>query len=437
MFKIFVSAVAPLLVSSLAIAQAPTSQAYTQGLADRQSWEQWFGSLSGDSRAGAEYWASQRSEPHPGSCLAPDGKSLGVWSTGCVTAKQRLAQTDVRRKKEPDYRLGWNSLSQTTAELPQPTSSVPAGSALPSVSADPPPSPAAMPPARGSSPLVSAGPLTIELIDFLVDGRDYVGQRVTITGCQFADADTDTVWCKTRGGHITAHSPTMERESLRYALRNCAALGFESKQECMGDITGTVTLHNVYGLLITDAAIKWYASPSLPASSSVASSRPPEPTSNAELESRLIQTVQEGRARYASGTTEVQQGAARPMRAQAICKVLPSSKSVINWIGTVRRLSTNTDGKGILVIEIAPDIDILTWNNALSDIFDNTLIDSRTAVFNTMLTLQPGQKVRFNGSFLPSDVDCVKESSVTMHGSIRHPEFLFHFLSVLPMNDAE
>lgn len=35
----------------------------------------------------------------------------------------------------------------------------------------------------------------IELIDFLVDGRSYIGKRVTITGCQFSFAGADSITC--------------------------------------------------------------------------------------------------------------------------------------------------------------------------------------------------------------------------------------------------
>jgi len=42
-----------------------------------------------------------------GSCTAQSGQAIA----GCLAAKARLTSTDVRRKSEPDYRLGWNSYS--------------------------------------------------------------------------------------------------------------------------------------------------------------------------------------------------------------------------------------------------------------------------------------------------------------------------------------
>lgn len=85
---------------------AQSSAAYEQGQADRQSWESWFATLSGQYRAGAEYWAAHRSDPKPASCKAAPPATGAEWTAGCFTAQQRLAHVDVRRKTEPEYRLG-------------------------------------------------------------------------------------------------------------------------------------------------------------------------------------------------------------------------------------------------------------------------------------------------------------------------------------------
>jgi hypothetical protein len=115
----------------------PQTSAFRQGQVDRQSWEGWFGSLTDEKRAGADFWATHRSLPHPGSCgTAP---STGAdWTAGCFDAQQRLATADVRRKTEPDYRLGWNSPPTTGASTTQPGNSnealgiAPSGEASPS-----------------------------------------------------------------------------------------------------------------------------------------------------------------------------------------------------------------------------------------------------------------------------------------------------------------
>ena len=86
------------------------SSLFIQGQTDRQGWESWFGALTGDYRTGAWYWSGQRSLPKPGSCNAAPVFTSSDWTAGCFAAQQKLAASDVRRKTEPDYRLGWNSL---------------------------------------------------------------------------------------------------------------------------------------------------------------------------------------------------------------------------------------------------------------------------------------------------------------------------------------
>jgi hypothetical protein len=134
---------APILLAPSSTASAspsssePQTSTFHQGQADRQSWEDWFGSLTDEKRAGADFWAARRSLPHPGSCGA--APSTGAdWTTGCVAAQQRLAASDARRKTEPDYRLGWNSPPTTVASTTQPGNSnealgiAPSGEASPS-----------------------------------------------------------------------------------------------------------------------------------------------------------------------------------------------------------------------------------------------------------------------------------------------------------------
>jgi hypothetical protein len=95
------------------LAQSP---AYEAGQADRKAWEQWFDSLTGEYKSGAEFWAGQRNKPNPGSCYGSAGETLGPWTDGCVDAQRRLATTDQRRKNEPDYKLGWNHPNDNSSQ---------------------------------------------------------------------------------------------------------------------------------------------------------------------------------------------------------------------------------------------------------------------------------------------------------------------------------
>ena len=80
------------------------------GLADRKSWEAWFAGLSGDTRDGATWWTSHRSLRVHASCEDGVAGATTAWQAGCLEAKQRLEPFDKRRKADPLYRVGWNSL---------------------------------------------------------------------------------------------------------------------------------------------------------------------------------------------------------------------------------------------------------------------------------------------------------------------------------------
>lgn len=85
------------------------SASFYQAHADRLAFDAWFAGLADDARLGAESWASRRSLRTPGNCEPPQGRST-QWSVGCTAARQKLGAFDARRKSEPDYRRGWNSL---------------------------------------------------------------------------------------------------------------------------------------------------------------------------------------------------------------------------------------------------------------------------------------------------------------------------------------
>jgi hypothetical protein len=100
--------VAPAVVAPPVAAEEPVT--FRQGLADRQGWEQWVASLSGPYLDGATFWAGHRSDHKPPTCYGDGGADLGAFSAGCLSAQQRLSLVDVRRKADPEYRRGWNSL---------------------------------------------------------------------------------------------------------------------------------------------------------------------------------------------------------------------------------------------------------------------------------------------------------------------------------------
>ena len=143
-------------------------------------------------------------------------------------------------------------------------------------------------------------------------------------------------------------------------------------------------------------------------------------------EAAFIAAAQNGQQSYNATSSDFAQGASRPARKQAICRALPSPV-VSGWVGKLETLTTNGDGKGVISIEISPDVHLKTWNNDLSDIGDRTLIDPGSTVYRAMSSLRPGQMVRFSGRLVASETDCYQESSITLRGSMTAPEFLIRF----------
>jgi len=146
-------------------------------------------------------------------------------------------------------------------------------------------------------------------------------------------------------------------------------------------------------------------------------------------EQEFIRAVQDGRTAFQMAPNEMAQGGTRSARRLAICQSL-SGLSVFGWSGQVRKLGSNSDGKGVLEISLADSVRVETWNNDLSDISDSTLIDPTSSLFAGLSKMKDGDEVVFSGTFLPSDLDCARESSMTLEGSMTDPEFVFRFTSV-------
>ena len=161
---------------------------------------------------------------------------------------------------------------------------------------------------------------------------------------------------------------------------------------------------------------------------------PPEavPGSIPLAEQALVSAVQAARQAYESATNDLLKGTARVQRGKSICQAIPDRRAS-HWVGKVSELSSNGEGKGVLAIEIAEGIHAKTWNNALSDVFDDTLIGPSSPVFQQVQSLKVGERVHFSGVFSASDTDCIKESSLTLGGSISEPDFIIKFKEIVPI----
>ena len=149
-------------------------------------------------------------------------------------------------------------------------------------------------------------------------------------------------------------------------------------------------------------------------------------------ETKIVGAISDARDAYNSAKTDFQKGSVRPSRSKEICSLLESTK-VDNWVGTVANVTTNSDGKGVVSIQIGRNAYVTTWNNALSDTFSKTMVEPGTEIYKTLGNLKDKQSVRFSGEFFRSDSDCIEEQSLTMSGSLTEPEFTFQFSDITPI----
>jgi hypothetical protein len=143
----------------------------------------------------------------------------------------------------------------------------------------------------------------------------------------------------------------------------------------------------------------------------------------------FVRAISTARTAYRAAANKLAAGGARSRRQQAICSAL-QGQSASGWIGTIAELSSNGDGKGVISIEVAPDVHVATWNNALSDIGSDTLIEPASSLFKRLAAMRRGDIVKFSGNFNSSQVDCVGEQSVTLDGSMTDPVFTMRFTSI-------
>lgn len=148
----------------------------------------------------------------------------------------------------------------------------------------------------------------------------------------------------------------------------------------------------------------------------------------------FIKIIESARSDLDKAQNDMVKGGIRLKRKEEICKFL-NSKKIENWVGTIKTLDSNSEGKGVLAVSIADDITLETWNNALSDIGSRTLIDTKSEFFSIVSNMGVGQRVVFSGTFYPSDKDCIEEQSLTINGSLSEPGFTLKFSSISSLDD--
>jgi len=149
-------------------------------------------------------------------------------------------------------------------------------------------------------------------------------------------------------------------------------------------------------------------------------------------EAKFISIVSDAQTKARVAANDMQKGGIKAEREKALCANMEKLQ-VSNWTGWVRSIDANSDGKGVLAVEIAKDITVTTWNNDLSDIMHKTLLEPGSAVFSAASQMKKRQAVTFSGSFSrgsEDEVECVYESSMSLDGKLLDPEFIMRFTHI-------
>ena len=62
--------------------------------------------------------------------------------------------------------------------------------------------------------------------------------------------------------------------------------------------------------------------------------------------------------------------------------------------------------------------------------FSETLIDSNSPIYQDMMTLSEGDKVRFSGQLFKDEDGILELQNLTMRGKVKNPEFTFKFSNI-------
>jgi hypothetical protein len=95
----------------------------------------------------------------------------------------------------------------------------------------------------------------MDMVDFVVDAKSLIGQRVTITSCGLENASSMVVMCAAKAGVANIDPDTFAREDLRRSLRQCS--GYAAPPECKVAVTGTIATTLAGGVILRNAEIDW------------------------------------------------------------------------------------------------------------------------------------------------------------------------------------
>lgn len=115
-------------------------------------------------------------------------------------------------------------------------------------------------------------------------------------------------------------------------------------------------------------------------------------------EIRVIAVVNEYSSKYQSAGNELQKSALWKERDKAMKKAALHQEGDPNpghWMGILEKMGTTSDGNAYIVVRIAPNITLATWNNEISDINEKTLIKHGSKDYATLSNIPVHSVISF------------------------------------------
>lgn len=142
----------------------------------------------------------------------------------------------------------------------------------------------------------------------------------------------------------------------------------------------------------------------------------------------FVKVIEEAKESIDAAETDLQESVALRARDKQLCALLTGNR-VENWTGIIENVGANGEGKAYVEIEIADRVRMQTWNNAFSDIMDDTLISTSSKFFDKLVAMTKGDLVTFSATFLKGST-CLKKGNLTEFFYGQRPEFIVRFNNV-------
>lgn len=155
-----------------------------------------------------------------------------------------------------------------------------------------------------------------------------------------------------------------------------------------------------------------------------------------QAQREFLRIIEEAKDKIDSAETELQESVALRQRDKDLCALL-DGRVATNWTGKITKVGANGEGKAHVEIELADDVRVKTWNNAFSDISDNTLIPTTSKFFDDLVAMSEDTTVKWSGKFLSGDDFCLKKANLTNVFYARDPQFIVRFSDIQSTKDKQ